>query len=100
MDRTDAIIQSVYDSPMPELSASILFQTEQKRLHSKAWVRWTQEEDEELQSLYKQNTTIEQLMDIFGRSEGSIMSRLNKFQLIDDITFRKYLDNKKQMNPK
>ena len=52
---------------------------EQQRLkHSKAYVQWTEEEDQKLIELYSKGDTIEELCKIFARNEGAIKSRIKK----------------------
>ena len=50
----------------------------QKQLYSNAYAPWTEEEEQDLLSNYKQGKTISELIEIFQRNEGAIRSRLKK----------------------
>ena len=60
--------------------------TEKK--HMAAGRKYTREDDEKLEFLYKAGKTINDLSEIFGRSEASIKDRLKKLCLSDaDVKF-------------
>lgn len=53
-----------------------------KDMHPNHGAPWRKEDDQRLSELYKRQTSIPDLMALFGRSRGSITSRLHKLNLI------------------
>jgi len=54
----------------------------EKRVEYKnAYLPWTSEDDQKLESLYCEGKEILELMDIFGRNRGAIESRIKKLEL-------------------
>ncbi|MGM0626498.1 MAG: UvrD-helicase domain-containing protein [Bacteroidota bacterium] len=52
-----------------------------RKQHKAAYRSWTSELDEELTCKYRQGTKVKELANYFGRTEGSIRSRIKKLQL-------------------
>lgn len=73
-------IQVMQESRPPiEVSSIPQNYIEKQRLtHPNAYAPWTEEDDQKLMSLFSSGYTKEQLMQYFGRNEGSIRSRVNK----------------------
>ncbi len=63
----------------------VSYMEQQRALHTKAYARWTPEEDERLTSLFKKKS-IQELTHIFGRNEGGILARINKLGLDNDTS--------------
>lgn len=59
---------------------------QQKQLHRNAYAKWTKEEDTMLLRLHSEGKSINQLMEYFGRNQGSIISRLNKLDGMESQT--------------
>ena len=55
---------------------------EVRKENSNAYEKWTEKDDDLLARLYAEGTEIPSLMELFGRSRGSIRSRLIKLGLI------------------
>lgn len=49
-----------------------------RKTYRQAYAKWTIEEDTKLGELYDKGWNVKQLMEYFGRNEGSIKSRLNR----------------------
>jgi len=54
------------------------YMARQKKIHAKAYAAWTPDDDKLLIELYNQGKTVAELMQIFGRGDGAIRSRLRK----------------------
>lgn len=54
------------------------YMARQKKIHAKAYAAWTSDDDKLLIELYNQGKTVAELMQIFGRGNGAIKSRLRK----------------------
>lgn len=54
------------------------YMEQQKRHHTNAYAKWTQEDDDRLKELYRKGISIQELTQIFGRNEGAIYSRIGK----------------------
>lgn len=54
---------------------------EAQKKHRNAYEPWSEEEDNRLERLYCEKKTVEELIDIFGRSRGAIESRIVKLEL-------------------
>lgn len=52
----------------------------QKQLHTNAYAKWTTEDDSILLQMYRAGASINELMEKFGRNEGSIKSRIAKLE--------------------
>ncbi|MCB0503408.1 MAG: hypothetical protein KDD32_12050 [Bacteroidetes bacterium] len=52
-----------------------------KRIHNKAYEPWTSNDDKMLIKLFREGKTTNELQEYFGRSKGSIISRINKLLL-------------------
>jgi len=52
-----------------------------RKKHPRAYQPWTREEENKLISEYNSDKNIEELMEIFGRQKGGIISRINKLNL-------------------
>ena len=52
----------------------------QKQIHSKAYERWTDDDDRLLMQMHKSGASINELMSKFGRNEGAIRSRIIKLE--------------------
>jgi len=55
-----------------------------RKKFAKAYTPWTKEEDNLLKKAFKQGKPVSSLVEIFGRKEGAIRSRLKKIGLIQD----------------
>ena len=55
---------------------------EKRQEHRQAYNKWSKEDDEKLISLYYKGKSVEELMAIFERNEGSIKSRIRKLRLL------------------
>jgi ATP-dependent DNA helicase RecQ len=53
-----------------------------QKIHPRAYDPWTKEDDEELSIKYKSGKTIEELIELFGRQIGDIISRLKEPRLL------------------
>ena len=54
---------------------------EQKALYSNAYKPWSEDDDALLTKLYKDGTSIKELVTLFQRNRGGIASRLRKLGL-------------------
>ncbi|MDO5616320.1 MAG: hypothetical protein Q4G16_09030 [Cruoricaptor ignavus] len=59
------------------------YTVEEKRKENKnAYMRWSQEEDNQLEINYCKKKSIKELCSIFGRNEGAIKARIEKLELL------------------
>jgi len=73
------IIESVGSRTIvPDIDGKAYSVEEVRKTYSQAYAKWTPEADAELGKLYDLHWTIAQLMEHFGRNDGSIRSRLKK----------------------
>ena len=68
------------DSLQSHSAEGVSYMEQQKALHTKAYAKWTPEDDERLTSLFKKKS-IQELTHIFGRNEGGILARISKLGL-------------------
>lgn len=54
-----------------------------RETHQQAYLRWTEEDDNELESLFCEGKKAKELAEIFGRNIGAINSRIKKLELKD-----------------
>ena len=66
------------DSSIPPKTAETSYMAQQKAIYANAYERWTCEDDQKLLLLCSQGKGIYELMQIFGRNEGAIKSRISK----------------------
>ena len=59
-------------------STKISYMDQQKAIYPNAYQPWTQDDDQQLLFLYSQGKNLYELMEIFGRNEGAIRSRISK----------------------
>lgn len=52
----------------------------QKQLHANAYSKWTTEDDSALMQMHRDGVSINEMMEKFGRNEGSIKSRILKLE--------------------
>lgn len=52
-----------------------------REAHPNAYAKWAKEDDDKLELLYCEKTTVKELCDIFGRNRGAILSRIKKLEL-------------------
>lgn len=52
-----------------------------RQKHKKAYVKWTEEEDEKLEMMYCEEKTIAEMSDFFGRQQNAIQARIKKLEL-------------------
>ena len=71
----------------------VSYMEQQKRLHTNAYAKWTPEDDEQLKGLYRKGTSIQKLIQIFGRNEGAIYARISKLGLEDERVVSQQTDN-------
>jgi len=55
---------------------------QQKALHKRAYVAWSDEEEEELTLKWREMPDIQEIAEHFGRGRGAILSRLRKLDLV------------------
>ena len=53
-----------------------------RQTHQRAYEKWTEDEDKELASAFRQGLTVSQLAEKHQRKQGAIRSRLIRLQLI------------------
>jgi len=73
------LAQSFADSQKQD---GISYVEQQKALHQRAYVAWSDEEDEELTLKWREMPDLQELMEHFGRGRGAILSRLRKLDLV------------------
>lgn len=54
---------------------------EKRKEHKNAYMRWSQEEDDQLEVSYCEKKNIQELCSIFGRNMGAIKARIEKLEL-------------------
>ena len=76
----------------------------QKKLHINAYSKWTTEDDDTLLQMHRDGASINEMMEKFGRNEGSIKSRILKLEAssasqirTDNLTLS---ENKERSNSK
>lgn len=79
---------------------TISYMVQQKQLHTKAYAKWTDEDDLLLMQLYSNGASIKELMDKFGRNEGAIRSRIMKLEATDTVGHTLSATNNVQPKPK
>ena len=80
----DAIIEltsEVYDEVT--IKHKPLNYEEIRKTYPNAYMPWTLEDDEKLELLYCERTSISTLSKVFGRKRGAILSRIKKLELSD-----------------
>ena len=68
------------DSLQSDRVKGVSYMERQKALHTKAYAKWTPEDDERLTSLFNKKS-IQELTHICGRNEGAILARISKLKL-------------------
>ena len=53
----------------------------ERKMNRKAYVSWSDEDDNQLEDAYRLDKSMVEMMRIFGRSSGSIKSRLSRLGL-------------------
>jgi hypothetical protein len=71
------IIGSLYGDRRKEEIAEI------RKTHPRAFMKWEEEEEKKLEKLFRKGTDIEALSREFGRSQGSVLARLERMKLIE-----------------
>lgn len=74
-------IQPADPAPVKRLPAHI---ERARATHSRAWARWTRDEDAKLTALFRQGTSRKEIGEALGRQRGAIERRLLKLGLISD----------------
>lgn len=62
-----------------------------RKKHSRAYEKWSEQEDTFLLQMYKQGKSIEELSPIFQRSKGAIQSRINKLESPEKIYYSGFI---------
>ena len=76
--KTSSGIVSTNEAKANQKSYSV---EEKRKEHSKAYAKWTQDEDDKLKKLFAEGRTAKELAEIFQRNRGAITSRLAKLGL-------------------
>lgn len=71
------IIGSLYGDRRKEEIAEI------RKTHPRAFMKWEEDEEKKLEKLFRKGTEIEDLAREFGRSQGSVLARLERMKLIE-----------------
>jgi hypothetical protein len=72
--------KSLDDSRKDKLGKSYSLEDKRKD-NSNAYFKWTNEDDERLETLYCEGKSIKELCELFARNSGSISSRIKKLEL-------------------